>query len=246
MFKQELELIIKSDNVWANRSTLVLAAGILGEYVVLPFLAEKEVHWKKFARIFCAVLVIGGILGEYGFSRRIAGLVEELQGISDQELGDADYRAAFLTTENARLQGNLRNLAQQIAPRRLSHEQESDFATRLKQFKGVQVQLDRELVSPEVRDLSDDLLRVLGPQGAEWIVVDFSSPEAKSAARGITIQMLQYATPNGVAAARALVAALRRAGVVVNGPDFSALTRTRGLLSDAAVAQMKIIVGRKP
>ena len=42
MLKEELEAIIASDNVWSGRSTLVLAIGILGEYVVLPFFDKTK------------------------------------------------------------------------------------------------------------------------------------------------------------------------------------------------------------
>jgi hypothetical protein len=42
VLKEELEAVIKSDSTWAGRSTLILVIGILGEYVVLPFLENKE------------------------------------------------------------------------------------------------------------------------------------------------------------------------------------------------------------
>jgi hypothetical protein len=66
MTKEELELAIKSANLWSGRSTLLLAVGILGEYALLPFLDKKR--WQRAAKIFFAVLVVAGIVGEYEFS----------------------------------------------------------------------------------------------------------------------------------------------------------------------------------
>jgi hypothetical protein len=82
MTKEELEAAIKLDNLWSGRSTLVLAIGILGEYVALPFL--KGGH--KLAKTFFAVLVVAGIVGEYEFSSFISQHAEDLQRISDKEL----------------------------------------------------------------------------------------------------------------------------------------------------------------
>jgi hypothetical protein len=91
MLKDALEAAIKSDNAWAGRSALVLAVGILGEYASLPFLENRS--WYRQAKIFFAVLVVAGIVGEYEFSSRIAQDAAELQRQSDNELSDAITKA---------------------------------------------------------------------------------------------------------------------------------------------------------
>lgn len=91
MTKDELELAIKSANLWSGRSTLILAVGILGEYALLPFLEKKR--WQKSAKIFFAVLVVAGIVGEYKFSSMIAQHADELQRLSDQEVARAAAQA---------------------------------------------------------------------------------------------------------------------------------------------------------
>src|SRR5580700_5605530 len=124
MLKDELEAIIKSDNIWAGRSTLILAIGILGEYVVLPFFEKKEIPpdqnaWfttrkglsakkrsdlhvgKKLLKIFFAVLVVAGIAGEYEFSSRIALNADKLQQIADQDLTDATDTARAAIDESS-------------------------------------------------------------------------------------------------------------------------------------------------
>ena len=87
MTKDELEAAIRVANTWSGRSTLVLAIGILGEYVLLPFLEKKR--WQKGAKIFCAVLVVAGIFGEYEFSSQISQNAGDLQRLSDTEVADA-------------------------------------------------------------------------------------------------------------------------------------------------------------
>jgi hypothetical protein len=87
MTKDELEVAVKSANLWAGRSTLILAIGILGEYALLPFLEKKR--WHRLAKIFFAVLVVAGIVGEYEFSSQIAQYASDLQIISDHELAGA-------------------------------------------------------------------------------------------------------------------------------------------------------------
>ena len=84
MTKEELETAIKLANLNSGRSTLLLAIGILGEYVGLPFLETK--WWYKPTKIVFAVLVVAGIVGEYEFSSRISQYADELQRLSDREI----------------------------------------------------------------------------------------------------------------------------------------------------------------
>jgi len=150
MLKDELEAIIASDSIWAGRSTLVLAFGILGEYVILPFLEEKKGHWKRAAKAFCAILVLAGIVGEYGFSKRIARLASELQTISDSELADATDRAsraeerASANDKEAKRLGKLAadealarvRIEENITWRRLTRAQQSTIGAHLRRFAG--------------------------------------------------------------------------------------------------------------
>ena len=98
MLKDELEAAIKSYNLWSGRSTLVLAVGILGEYVLLPFLNDKKL-WHKTAKRFSAILVVAGIVGEYEFSARIAQDAEHLQILSGQTVVEATDRSTKASNE---------------------------------------------------------------------------------------------------------------------------------------------------
>jgi hypothetical protein len=113
MLKDELEAIIASDNAWSGRATLLLAIGILGEYVAAPFFEHANLALmmavfrsrratalrnviKRCGAVFktlFAAMVLVGVVGEYGFSSRIAINANRLQQIADQELFGATDRA---------------------------------------------------------------------------------------------------------------------------------------------------------
>jgi hypothetical protein len=131
MLKDELEAIIASDNDWSTRSTLVLAIGILGEYVVVPYFEHANITLvrtlfrsqratvlsrtvRRCAALFkflFAFMVVAGVIGEYGFSSRIARKAGELQRIADVELAEANRRAEQATI----LAGNIGNRADKLA-----------------------------------------------------------------------------------------------------------------------------------
>jgi hypothetical protein len=117
MLKDELEAIIKSDNGWSGRATLMLAIGILGEYTILPYfehggiklfrsifkgsrpsvLAAWSKRCKAILKFVFAVLVLLGVVGEYGFSSRIAENANRLQLIADQDLSETQERTIAAT-----------------------------------------------------------------------------------------------------------------------------------------------------
>ena len=91
--KEQLEAAISWANTWSGRSTLLLVIGILGEYVVPPFLDDK--NWRtKATKVIFALFVVLGIGGEYVFSSKISQGAGELQRLSDGELKQAQKDAA--------------------------------------------------------------------------------------------------------------------------------------------------------
>jgi hypothetical protein len=86
MTKEQLEALLKSENLWAGRSTLILVIGILGEYVLLPLLDKKEKQPRSniLVKAVFALLVVAGIGGEYWFSSKIAEHALELQTLAGQ------------------------------------------------------------------------------------------------------------------------------------------------------------------
>jgi len=192
MLKEELEAIIASDNVWSGRSTLALAIGILGEYVVLPFFDKTKTilvpwprfwnasrkllglkgspialwvdsaPWKKWIKLSFAFMVLAGIVGEYGFSARIAMNANRLQQLSDQDLrkateaaGDAITQAGNISDRADRLAGILETERKNAA----RFQKESD-AARLALNKQLRSQGPRYLL---LREAAPTLARELAP-----------------------------------------------------------------------------------
>jgi hypothetical protein len=94
MDKPPLEDLLYKYNWWIGLSTIAVAVGILGEYVV-HFIFEKG---KKsllhiVISIAFAVLVIGGVVGEYIFGSKLSAVSSELQQNSDAEVAKLNGQA---------------------------------------------------------------------------------------------------------------------------------------------------------
>jgi len=96
MDKNALEQGLSSYNWWMGVSTVAVAAGILGEYVA-HFAFEKEARRNRLEMgisILFGVLVLGGVVGEYVFGKRLSQVSEELQQIADVEVAQSNKDAA--------------------------------------------------------------------------------------------------------------------------------------------------------
>jgi len=106
MTKEILEELLRQENSWAGRSTIILVIGILGEYVLPLFFNEnnerRQSRWKRVLSIGCGILVVAGISGEYHFGSRISQTANQIQILSDQEVSKAGERASNADREAAR------------------------------------------------------------------------------------------------------------------------------------------------
>jgi hypothetical protein len=108
MGKTVLEQLLSSYNWWMGLSTVAVAVGILGEYVS-HFIFEEEARRNKremAVSILFGVLVLGGVVGEYIFGKKLSQVSEQLQQIADTEVAQAnkDAAAARKDAELARTQ----------------------------------------------------------------------------------------------------------------------------------------------
>jgi hypothetical protein len=108
MDKNALEQLLSSYNWWMGVSTIAVAVGILGEYVA-HFVFEEEARRNKremAASILFGVLVLGGVVGEYVFGKKLTQVSEQLQQIADTEVAQSnrDAAAARKDAEVARTQ----------------------------------------------------------------------------------------------------------------------------------------------
>lgn len=96
MGKYLLEQLLSSYNWWMGVSTVAVAVGILGEYVA-HFVFEKEARHNRLemaVSILFGVLVLGGVVGEYVFGKRLSQASEQLQQIADAEVAQSNKDAA--------------------------------------------------------------------------------------------------------------------------------------------------------
>ena len=96
MDKTALEHLLSSYNQWMGISTIAVAVGILGEYVA-HFIFEEEArrHKREMAvSILFGVLVLGGVVGEYIFGKKLTQVSEQLQQVADVEVAQSNKDAA--------------------------------------------------------------------------------------------------------------------------------------------------------
>jgi hypothetical protein len=96
MDKNALEQLLSSYNWWMGVSTIAVAVGILGEYVA-HFVFEEDARRNKremAVSILFGVLVLGGVVGEYVFGKRLTQVSEQLQLIADAEVAQSNKDAA--------------------------------------------------------------------------------------------------------------------------------------------------------
>jgi uncharacterized membrane protein len=96
MDKNALEQLLSSYNWWMGVSTVAVALGILGEYVA-HFVFEKEARRNRLEMgisILFGVLVLGGVVGEYVFGKKLSQVSEQLQQIADAEVAQSNKDAA--------------------------------------------------------------------------------------------------------------------------------------------------------
>jgi flagellar biosynthesis GTPase FlhF len=96
MDKNALEQLLSSYNWWMGVSTVAVAVGILGEYVA-HFVFEKEARRNRLEMgisIFFGVLVLGGVVGEYVFGKKLSQLSEQIQQVADKQVAQANLDAA--------------------------------------------------------------------------------------------------------------------------------------------------------
>jgi hypothetical protein len=94
--KSTLEQLLSSYNWWMGVSTVAVAIGILGEYVA-HFIFEEEARRNKremAVSILFGVLVLGGVVGEYIFGKKLSQVSEQLQQIADTEVAQSNRDAA--------------------------------------------------------------------------------------------------------------------------------------------------------
>lgn len=164
MTKPELEALLGAYEWWMSASTIALAVGILGEYILHFIPGEKLSRARVLLGILLAVLVVGGVAGEYITGDGLAQTTRTLRGIADKEVEQANAQAADADQKAEEERLARRKIEAELSPRALDAEARAALIAHLRDSSG-QVQVIA-VPNPEARSLAQGFLSAL--QEAGW------------------------------------------------------------------------------
>lgn len=99
MTKPELDSLLKALNSRMGWATIAVAIGIFGEYIShFVFTKEKKSRGEWICTILFAILVLGGVGGEYWYGEKVSETARQLQEVSDAEVASANAAAESAKT----------------------------------------------------------------------------------------------------------------------------------------------------
>jgi hypothetical protein len=236
--------------LWSSLGFWMLVAGLVGDVAVLTI----PKHWDRFEKIlsaFFTIVIIAGVAIEHradsDISRatdiKIAGLERDAAEFK-QKAADAGVVAsqaveraakAEKATEDERIERL--KLEKQVAPRRLTAEQQNAIADSLKQFKGRKVNLVSYSLDVEAGILAYQIKPALQRAG---LLVDDKISQFLTAGPGILLGI----HINGPLVEKEFVMALANS-LTKNGKLLFSGIRADSF-PGADAAQVNIFVGAKP
>jgi hypothetical protein len=229
---ETLKSALVTNNVFAERCTIAVFAGLLTEYIILFWTQRKDFSKLEFGlAVAAAILIAGGVYGEYFFGSRASDAALGIEKISEdriaslnKEAGEARERAAILENESFLLKQQL--LFQ--GPRaKLVEANAGPFVKAMRPFAGQKIEL--RLNPSGIKDPKDveemeglvTSIRFLLGQVSGWSISDTQGENGW----GITIVVNRKSSSGTRNAAAALVSALgdfgltdmnrRRPGLIV-------------------------------
>src|SRR5580700_8497832 len=95
MNKSGLVAALAKYNSAMGWSTIAVAVGILGEYVShFVFTKEKKSKAEWACTVVFALLVIGGVSGEWWYGKQLSETADSLQRMADAEVAAANQKAS--------------------------------------------------------------------------------------------------------------------------------------------------------
>jgi hypothetical protein len=275
MDKTVLEHFLSSYNWWMGVSTIAVAVGILGEYVA-HFVFEEEARRNRremAVSILFGVLVLGGVVGEYIFGKKLTLVSEQLQQIADTEVAQANKDAATARKDAELARKNAEGFSLQIAqaneaakdaearaaeanlelarfkaPRTLSLAQQTAIAARLHSFGSQRIDVIIIGDSPEITEITNEIGFAMQRSG--WIPNFVGKAISGPNVSGVLVGTHNGVDSNVVAASEALIAALNSAGIqtahAVQQYDDNLPMALVGKWDRANVAPIRMIVSAKP
>src|ERR1017187_3446610 len=116
MSKSELAAALAKYNSAMGWSTIAVAVGIFGEYIShFIFTKEKKSRAEWLCTILFAVLVIGGVSGEWWYGKRLSETADSLQRIADGEVAAAKQKASEADARAKLAEASVKGYDKQIA-----------------------------------------------------------------------------------------------------------------------------------
>jgi hypothetical protein len=187
--KNALEQLLSSYNFWMGLSTVAVAIGILGEYVA-HFIFEEDARKNRLEMgisILFGALVLGGVVGEYIFGKKLSQVADQLQQIADSEVAKANKDAALAldSAQTARkdaegfklqiAQANERATKNERAAAQLRKDAEVEHSARVK----IEAAVGWRLLTEPQKHAIGDALASFGPKAGASIWYNASSTETE-------------------------------------------------------------------
>jgi outer membrane murein-binding lipoprotein Lpp len=177
MDKNALQQVLSSANWWMGVSTIAVAVGILGEYVA-HFIFEEDARRNKremAVSILFGVLVLGGVVGEYVFGKKLSQVSEQLQQLADAEVAQSNKDAAQARRDaetakqeaaQLRKDAETERLARvkieaSVAWRHLTDAQKKDIGKALSRFSNEVVGVQYEIAGSDCSSFAADIAEAL-------------------------------------------------------------------------------------
>jgi|HubBroStandDraft_1064217.scaffolds.fasta_scaffold457081_1 hypothetical protein len=116
MSKSELASLLAKYNSRMGLATIAVAIGILGEYIAhFVFTKEKKNKMEWVCTVLFALLVVGGVSGEYWYGKQLSETVDSLQRLSDGEVANANKNASEADEGAKKVEAASKGLDKQIS-----------------------------------------------------------------------------------------------------------------------------------
>lgn len=168
---RELEGLISARNWWLGLFTAIVALGILAETLVEFWYSKDKPRREVILTVICSLIVLGGVIGEYMESGRIAESADQLQGLADRDVADlyrqsadANERAAKAAKSTEDERSARLKFEKLYGPRRLTRAQREGLIKAFHKYAGRTVTI-RGLWDSETDAFSFDLEDILRTAG---------------------------------------------------------------------------------
>ena len=155
---------------WAGYCTFTVFVGLIFEYAILFFSERKRLTPKEVVlTVIAAIMIAGGVGGEYCFGSKASNVAATLEGVSEQRIADSNREAKQAEDDAEKVKAENLQLEAQIAPRRVTAEQQEKILGNLEAFKaefsGKRIKVVSYILDTEALVFSEQITHILRSSG---------------------------------------------------------------------------------